>query len=234
VDTEASEEEEDEVKAASDDPNLPGCAHYKRKCQLVVSENCKFLIVLCDSFQNTSDFTLIFITCFYNSSSVRILNVTRYILAEFVTTRRSRVINWIDTGSRKWFASLARHVNQSQTVASSVQRPLGKCVSSQLIWFSVELLKRRNALTSLIKIPNDKRWLLAFFSFQFFCKICNLFMDVYKDTFHCDGCGLCRVGPKENFFHCEKCQMCMPIALGEGKHKVLDRWIQLFVSEHDI
>jgi len=58
---------------------------------------------------------------------------------------------------------------------------------------------------------------------KFYCKICHLFMDVYKDTFHCEGCGLCRVGPRENYFHCDACSMCMPTSLGEGKHKCIEQ-----------
>lgn len=30
------------------------------------------------------------------------------------------------------------------------------------------------------------------------------------DIFHCDQCGLCRVGPRERYEHCEVCHMCMP------------------------
>ncbi|KAM7276430.1 hypothetical protein ACFE04_018296 [Oxalis oulophora] len=41
---------------------------------------------------------------------------------------------------------------------------------------------------------------------EYFCGICNFFDDdTSKDQFHCDKCGICRVGGRENFFHCEKC-----------------------------
>ncbi|XP_008667057.1 putative RING zinc finger domain superfamily protein isoform X9 [Zea mays] len=41
---------------------------------------------------------------------------------------------------------------------------------------------------------------------EYFCAACNfLDDDVDKEQFHCDDCGICRVGGKENFFHCQKC-----------------------------
>jgi len=43
----------------------------------------------------------------------------------------------------------------------------------------------------------------------YFCGVCNLFDDdVKKDQFHCDKCGICRVGGRENFFHCDTCGAC--------------------------
>ena len=55
--------------------------------------------------------------------------------------------------------------------------------------------------------------------FQYFCYECKLFDDEDKAQFHCDGCGICRIGGRENFFHCVTCNMCLPTHL-EGKHKV--------------
>lgn len=41
------------------------------------------------------------------------------------------------------------------------------------------------------------------------CLICRLFDDNDKKQFHCVGCGICRVGGRENFFHCAKCNICI-------------------------
>ena len=42
------------------------------------------------------------------------------------------------------------------------------------------------------------------------CLKCNFFDDVTsKQQYHCDKCGLCRVGGRDNFFHCDKCQCCL-------------------------
>ncbi|CAG7708517.1 unnamed protein product [Allacma fusca] len=57
---------------------------------------------------------------------------------------------------------------------------------------------------------------------KYFCSICNLFNDEDRHQYHCEGCGLCRVGPAENFFHCPRCDMCFPIKL-QGKHKCIER-----------
>ncbi|RZC39433.1 zf-CHY domain containing protein, partial [Asbolus verrucosus] len=52
------------------------------------------------------------------------------------------------------------------------------------------------------------------------CLECNLFDDEGKGQFHCDGCGICRVGGARNFFHCEKCNMCLPVSHLSFGHKV--------------
>ena len=44
---------------------------------------------------------------------------------------------------------------------------------------------------------------------KYFCAKCNLYDDdLSKEQFHCDDCGICRVGGRENFFHCETCGAC--------------------------
>lgn len=41
---------------------------------------------------------------------------------------------------------------------------------------------------------------------KYFCEVCKLFDDdVSKQQYHCHGCGICRIGGRENFFHCSKC-----------------------------
>ncbi|KAG7386492.1 hypothetical protein PHYPSEUDO_015592 [Phytophthora pseudosyringae] len=57
----------------------------------------------------------------------------------------------------------------------------------------------------------------------YFCSVCNLFDDkgLEKEVFHCDQCGICRVGGRENYYHCVKCCGCYPHSL-EAKHKCLE------------
>lgn len=69
--------------------------------------------------------------------------------------------------------------------------------------------------------------ILASFFFFFFlifvqytCLICNLFDDEDKDQYHCNGCGICRIGGRNNFFHCEVCNMCLPLQLKTNGHRV--------------
>ena len=68
-------------------------------------------------------------------------------------------------------------------------------------------------------------------SHKHFCKKCNLWSDNYdlllknlnsylitdinisKPTFHCDKCGICRLGRKEEHKHCDNCNMCLNIKL---------------------
>eukprot|EP00327_Prymnesium_parvum_P007739 CAMPEP_0182817254 /NCGR_PEP_ID=MMETSP0006_2-20121128/11373_1 /TAXON_ID=97485 /ORGANISM="Prymnesium parvum, Strain Texoma1" /LENGTH=187 /DNA_ID=CAMNT_0024943601 /DNA_START=181 /DNA_END=745 /DNA_ORIENTATION=+ len=43
----------------------------------------------------------------------------------------------------------------------------------------------------------------------YFCAVCNLYDDdVKKEQFHCEKCGICRVGGRDNFFHCDTCGAC--------------------------
>lgn len=47
---------------------------------------------------------------------------------------------------------------------------------------------------------------------DYFCAICRLFDSHPTNAyFHCEECGICRVGLKENIFHCTKCNMCYDI-----------------------
>ncbi|CAL9231569.1 unnamed protein product [Arabidopsis halleri] len=49
---------------------------------------------------------------------------------------------------------------------------------------------------------------------KYFCKVCKLYDDdTSKKQYHCDGCGICRIGGRENFFHCYKCGCCYSILL---------------------
>lgn len=44
-----------------------------------------------------------------------------------------------------------------------------------------------------------------------FCAQCRLWQhDPYADVFHCDACGMCRVGHRCQYRHCEDCGMCVP------------------------
>jgi len=48
---------------------------------------------------------------------------------------------------------------------------------------------------------------------------CKLFDDEEKNQYHCDGCGICRIGGRDKFFHCETCNMCLPVKL-KNRHRV--------------
>ena len=48
----------------------------------------------------------------------------------------------------------------------------------------------------------------------YFCSVCNLYDDdLSKQQFHCEKCGICRVGGHDNFFHCDTCGACYSIEL---------------------
>ncbi|KAJ0520382.1 putative transcription factor C2H2 family [Helianthus annuus] len=53
---------------------------------------------------------------------------------------------------------------------------------------------------------------------EYFCGICKFYDDdISKEQFHCNDCGICRVGGSTNFFHCEKCGSCFDVIL-RGNH----------------
>lgn len=55
----------------------------------------------------------------------------------------------------------------------------------------------------------------------YFCAECRLYDDTEKGQFHCDQCGICRVGGRENFYHCTRCDICIPIRL-KSTHTCLE------------
>ncbi|SCU92098.1 LAFA_0F07998g1_1 [Lachancea sp. 'fantastica'] len=60
---------------------------------------------------------------------------------------------------------------------------------------------------------------------MYFCEECKLFdNDETKDIYHCDKCGICRLGLGLgiDFFHCDGCQACLSIEL-QGNHKCIER-----------
>eukprot|EP00249_Psilotum_nudum_P010987 c22894_g1_i1 orf=915-1868(+) len=52
---------------------------------------------------------------------------------------------------------------------------------------------------------------------EYFCATCKFYDDdISKKQFHCDACGICRVGGRDNFFHCQTCGCCYSIELQKG------------------
>lgn len=57
----------------------------------------------------------------------------------------------------------------------------------------------------------------------YFCPRCNLFDDKPRGQWHCDGCGICRVGGPENFRHCDRCAVCIGVSMWATHTCVTDR-----------
>jgi len=46
----------------------------------------------------------------------------------------------------------------------------------------------------------------------------HVFWQTKKQQYHCDSCGICRIGGRDNFFHCDRCGMyCLQLIL---KHMI--------------
>jgi hypothetical protein len=43
-----------------------------------------------------------------------------------------------------------------------------------------------------------------------------VFWQTKKQQYHCDSCGICRGGGRDNFFHCDRCGCCYSNALQNG------------------
>jgi uncharacterized CHY-type Zn-finger protein len=46
---------------------------------------------------------------------------------------------------------------------------------------------------------------------KFSCKKCNIWCSKITNSFHCNDCGICRQGKKEDYFHCNGCNICLSI-----------------------
>lgn len=61
---------------------------------------------------------------------------------------------------------------------------------------------------------------------EYYCEVCRMWdAKVSADLdgkFHCEGCGICRVGKREDYVHCDKCAMCQPVS-AEGHLCQLDQ-----------
>ena len=46
---------------------------------------------------------------------------------------------------------------------------------------------------------------------RYTCLKCSLWEHKKKDIYHCDGCGICRIGKEEDYKHCDKCNICWDV-----------------------
>ncbi|CAK9049850.1 unnamed protein product [Durusdinium trenchii] len=53
---------------------------------------------------------------------------------------------------------------------------------------------------------------------SYYCQQCNFWDDdgIRKQVFHCDKCGICRVGGRDNYFHCDACGSCYPAEIKDS------------------
>jgi hypothetical protein len=43
----------------------------------------------------------------------------------------------------------------------------------------------------------------------YFCEVCRLYDDSGAEVYHCEECGICRLGRREDNFHCAVCDACV-------------------------
>jgi RING finger and CHY zinc finger domain-containing protein 1 len=58
---------------------------------------------------------------------------------------------------------------------------------------------------------------------RYFCPTCVFFDDdLTRGQWHCDRCGICRVGGRDNFYHCDRCASCLSVSLRD-EHTCVDQ-----------
>lgn len=78
--------------------------------------------------------------------------------------------------------------------------------------FAIHEVICRNCFTRQSSKTNECRNCFIRFG-EYHCNVCNLWMSVDDDPYHCDACGFCRIGGRENFKHCYDCGMCIDSVL---------------------
>lgn len=59
---------------------------------------------------------------------------------------------------------------------------------------------------------------------EYFCPTCKFYDDeTAKQQFHCDQCGICRIGGRERFFHCDRCGCCYHLDLRVRGHICVEK-----------
>lgn len=57
--------------------------------------------------------------------------------------------------------------------------------------------------------PSNKCTLCEIRFADYYCNICHLWKGCEPPAYHCNDCGMCRIGRKDDYFHCTKCNMCI-------------------------
>ena len=59
---------------------------------------------------------------------------------------------------------------------------------------------------------------------EYYCDICNLWMQQSKQPFHCAECGFCRVGGQDSYRHCKECCMCISVSVYDTHNCMKDKY----------
>ena len=82
-----------------------------------------------------------------------------------------------------------------------------------------EVKKIRCLVCKELQAPSEKCVKCGEVFARYYCSKCILYDDALeKHIFHCDDCGMCRIGKKEEKTHCFTCGLCIHKAV-ESKHK---------------
>lgn len=83
----------------------------------------------------------------------------------------------------------------------------GHCAVEKMDRFAVQTVRCRRCLAQQEPGPQCVNCAVVFA--RYYCATCRLWQDKRQSVFHCEQCGICRVGPRENFEHCANCGICV-------------------------
>lgn len=72
----------------------------------------------------------------------------------------------------------------------------------------------------LFQIPSNKCIKCNIKFSNNYCNICSIWTDK-EEIYHCDKCGICRVGNEDSLFHCDKCETCF-LKINKDIHKCIE------------
>lgn len=132
---------------------------------------------------------------------------------------------WYATKSTSWLPEMWRTFWKGKTHTHTLFERIPTKIGRLSVCVNLKYDSQMNPQTHRIDTYLSYSFWLFFFPSrirrsQYTCLVCNLFDDEDKDQYHCDGCGICRIGGRTNFFHCEVCNMCLPLQLKTNGHRV--------------
>lgn len=103
----------------------------------------------------------------------------------------------------KWFACRVCHDDVSDHYINRFKTELIKCIECS----TVQPISNHC-------VNNECQFTEKPFA-TYFCYNCRLYDNSGKDIFHCDDCGICRIGNPDEYEHCHTCGICIK---GDGNH----------------
>lgn len=205
-----------------------GCTHYKRKCALV--SPCCGRVFSCrfchdaEMYENETDEKkchklnrhavthIVCLSCgrkqraspFCGGDTCTQMGNEKNSVCNKNEPTSASVASCTDATSSSLPPSPSLASNSTSSISASTSLPSSSSSSS-----SSPSSPSSSASSSLSSSSNQDKGCGERFA-VYCCLICNLFDEEgdKKKIFHCEACGICRVGGRDAFFHCARCNAC--------------------------